>query len=129
MFRIYKPSHFLLTQEIYNEDPLSWLMKRREEANYRNAKFWEPNIPKHFEQIVRFGVRKVIRHYMTDSLNSSLFDPEHAILAYPLTVLQCAYIKSRNFKKLNYTKKESKYLRNLFKDQHGRIPEIYALIN
>ncbi|MCP4699349.1 MAG: hypothetical protein GY862_21255 [Gammaproteobacteria bacterium] len=129
IFSIHAPSHFLLSQKIDSEQPLSWLINRREEANYRNARFCEPGIPKHFEKIVELGIRNAIQCYMKDSLNLLLFDPEHAILSYPLMVLQCSYIEFRKFDTLNYTEREYKYLRTLLRDQDGPIPEIYRLID
>lgn len=40
----------LISQNIEYVDPLDWLMTKREEANYKVAKFQEPNNPKHFQK-------------------------------------------------------------------------------
>jgi hypothetical protein len=127
-FSIHIPSHFLLSQLIESENPLNWLMNKREEANYRRARFFEPNPPRHFEKIMHVGIRNVINAYMTDSSVLYLFDPDHAILSYPLRALQFAYTQLKLFNHLKYTEEEMKYLKNLFRDKRGPIPEIYEMI-
>ncbi|MCC6555963.1 MAG: hypothetical protein IT372_23630 [Polyangiaceae bacterium] len=86
-FRAAIPSHWLLTQQIDYEDPLDWLVSRREEANYRHARFSEPEPPPHFEQAHRCGVRRLVGMYL-DPKNALLaFDADHAIISFPLAVV------------------------------------------
>jgi len=117
----------LLSQQIGLEQPLEWLMNKREEANYKIPKFPEPEVPKHFEKVVTFGVRKVVKDYLSDTLDLYLFDPDHAILAYPLTVIQLACNKVSN-SGTTFTRNDITYLCNLFKDKQGKIPDIYNLL-
>src|ERR1035437_959569 len=50
-FRLYRKSSVLISQQIGTEDPFTWLMARRESANYKNPKFCEPSAPPHFKLI------------------------------------------------------------------------------
>lgn len=77
--------HPLLSQKIGLEEPLDWLMRRREEANYTGV-FSEPLAPPHFERIHASGIRKSIEAYLDDSLYT--FDPDHAMIAFPLATIQ-----------------------------------------
>jgi hypothetical protein len=126
-FRNRNPEHFLLSQEIDFEDPLIWLMNKREEANYKAAKFCEPDIPKHFQQIIKFSLRKAIKEYLLDSSSLYTFDADHAILAYPLKTIQLVYEKTLTTNNFCFKNDEIKYLRKLFRDKNGPIPEIYNL--
>lgn len=119
---------FLLSQQIDLEDPLEWLMERREEANYKNARFCEPNIPPHFKKIVDFGLRQSLKEYILDNSGLYVFDPDHAILAYPLKTLQILYAKIVSPGGFTFRDDEVSYLCQLFSDQHGPIPEMSNII-
>lgn len=81
-------THPILSQPIDSQLALTWLTFRREEANYKIAKFIEPNTPSHFAKIKDIGVRQAIGAYV-QPINSALaFDQDHAILAYPILTLQ-----------------------------------------
>jgi hypothetical protein len=127
-FRKRQPEHFLLSQQIALKDPLDWLVDKREEANYRNARFCEPNVPKHFEKIINYGLRQSIKVYLRDSSDLYVFDPDHAILAYPLRSLQLVYKKMLTVPNFHLKDDEVKYLCQLFHDQNGPIPEMYHLL-
>jgi uncharacterized protein (UPF0332 family) len=77
----------ILSQDIGFERPLVWLRNQRELVNYRQAKFSEPNVPSLFAAVSKSKrIRTMIAAYMRD--NSYAFDPDHAILAYPIAVLK-----------------------------------------
>ncbi|MBD2690509.1 hypothetical protein [Anabaena catenula] len=118
----------LVSQQIELQEPLEWLMEKREQANYKNAKFYEPQVPKHFEKIINFGLRRVIHEYLSDPLNLYLFDPDHAILAYPLKTIQITYNKILATGNMAFVKDEIKYLCQLFSDDKGLIPDMYNLL-
>lgn len=118
----------LISQPIEYISPLDWLMNKREEANYRLAKFKEPNVPEHFQKIVDLDVRQALTAYLQDSSKIYLFDPDHAMVSYPLTTLQYAYDKLRGFNNLNFTDSEIRYLCSLFRDNRGPIPEAHKMI-
>lgn len=118
----------LLSQEIDLEKPLDWLMIKREEANYKIAKFYEPNIPEHFKKIAAFGVRQSIKEYLLDKSDLYLFDQEHAILAYPLRSIQLVYKKIRATGNFELQDDEINYLCQLFNDKNGPIPESHKML-
>lgn len=78
----------LLSQPIDSVSALSWLQERREEFNYTNAKFCEPTCPTCFRHLPTSGVRRLVGAYLADQSFSYAFDPEHAMLAYPIEVLK-----------------------------------------
>jgi hypothetical protein len=80
------PNSPLLSQPIDNLSPFDWLTTRREDANYNLARFIEPGESKYFPYLKKAGVRKLCVQYLQD--NSLAFDPDHALVAYPLLVLK-----------------------------------------
>jgi hypothetical protein len=118
----------LLSQYIGLQDPLEWLIERREEANYKTAKFLEPQVPRHFDKIIDHGLRRVIKEYLCDTSDLYMFDPDHAILAYPLRGIQIACKKLWMSGDFSLKSDEISYLCQLFNDQSGPIPEMHALL-
>jgi hypothetical protein len=118
----------LISQPIESQDPLEWLMEKREQANYKIAKFSEPQVPKHFEKIINSGLRRAIHDYLTDSLNLYLFQPDHAILAYPLKTIQITYNKILATGNMAFVEDELKYLCQLFHDDKGQISDMYNFL-
>jgi len=92
-FRRLMPSHFLLSQPVDQVEALDgfgWLLKKREDANYAIPRFCEPEIPEHYEQITRIGVRQAIAAYLDPAAGLLTFDKDHAIASFPLAVLRFA---------------------------------------
>ena len=121
-FSVRNIEYSLLSQEIDLQPPLDWLMGKREIANYKNSRFWEPGVPDYFKKIFDIGIRKSINGYFTD-FDLYAFDPEHAILAYPIKSLKIAYelLDARGKK---WEIDDKKYIMNLFKDNNGPLTEI-----
>ena len=82
------PGHLLVSQKIDLESALDWLMAKREAANYLRARFNEPAFPEGFDFLISRGLRKTLETYINDLKWLYTFDPDHAIVAYPLRVLQ-----------------------------------------
>lgn len=80
-------TNVLLSQTVGLEKPLSWLIERREFANYGQATFGEPTIPSHFARLVETGLRRSLEAYVGPDSLMYAFDPDHAMLAYPIAVL------------------------------------------
>lgn len=127
-FRVRNRDSYLLSQQIGFDDPLDWLMSKREEANYKNAKFNEPDIPKHFKLIVQSGIRRSVNEYLRDKVGTYLFDPDHAILAYPLFTLKRTYERCRLLGIETNTNEEIGYVTKLFSDAQGPVPEVHNLL-
>lgn len=117
------PHHPLMAQPIGLDLPLVWLRDRRVEANYTNRGFGEPHAPEHFEQVELTGVRQAIEAYLADR-GEYLFDPDHAMLAFPLKALQ---LTGREMvrKKLELEEGRSRFLQTVaFKDKMGPIAKL-----
>lgn len=123
-FRSRAIAPFLLSQTIDLSDPLTWLTERREEANYKNPKFCEPTVPQHFEKVVDTGIRISLKEYLSDTSGLYLFDPDHAMLAYPVSGLRVILQKVASVQAFMFTSNEVSYLCGLFNDRLGPIPEI-----
>lgn len=117
--------HSLLSQDISLVQPLDWLIEKRESANYKNSRFSEPITPDHFKKILDIGLRKSINAYVVDP-DTYAFDPDHAILAYPIKTLKIAYSLLEKEGK-SWSNDEKKYISSLFKDESGPITEIYKM--
>lgn len=128
-FRVSKLAPALLSQQIGLEDPLTWLIARREDANYNLVKFIEPAIPDHFREIDQAGIRRAIRAYVTDSAYTYAFDPDHAILAYPIEILKEVLRQLRAHPSgYDLPSDERRYLASLYLDDQGPLPEAERLL-
>ncbi|MCH7827643.1 MAG: HEPN domain-containing protein [Bacteroidetes bacterium] len=78
---------FLLTNRIGDETVYEWLMKRREQVQYRERVFHEPNTPSFWNHIVKkineISLNNIIQEYIDDNYILS-FQEEHACLAVPI---------------------------------------------
>jgi uncharacterized protein (UPF0332 family) len=88
MFAQKNPGHALISQQIDLVDAVDWLVEKREAANYRTARFSEPDCDPAFEQLISNGFRRTINAYLSESTFLYVFDPDHAVVAYPLCALQ-----------------------------------------
>lgn len=119
----------LLSQQIGLQDPLSWLIERREDANYNLVKFTEPVTPDHFREIDRIGLRRAVRAYVTDTTFIYAFDKDHAILAYPIEILK-EVLKQVRMHPLGYDLPidDRRFLASLYLDAMGPLPEAERLL-
>ena len=80
-------SDLLLSQQIDSTNSYDWMMNRREQINYRERQFNEPNHSFFWNYLVaekRNGkMEKLIRDYIVDSF-VLCFQEEHAVLAIPI---------------------------------------------
>lgn len=127
LFKESNKRHFLLSQPIDMVDAPDWLVDRREEANYKNGKFYDPSPPVYFEKIVDMGVRKAIDAYAADTVALYCFDSDHAVLAYPLAVLSemCRMLRARVAVRLAVG--DTDFLRRSAKDQSGGLPALHRI--
>lgn len=127
-FEAVLPRNPLLSQPIGSLGSLMWLMQRREEVNYTNARFCEPNVPKHFEMIAREGVRKSISAYAHDNSYLYTFDPQHAMLSLPIEALkQVLRQLSAGGAGYSLNAEEYKYIASLYFDKSGPLSDVVAL--
>ena len=89
LFRRKYSHHLLLSQTVEEINAPTWLAKIRETAQYGN-KTADPDVPRCFARAKQYGVRRVMETYLADSNLLYAFDPEHAVIAYPLQLLVMA---------------------------------------
>jgi hypothetical protein len=118
-----------LSQDIAGENPLDWIRERREEANYWHARCPEPVAPSCMKICERYGIRRLVTDYLSDTRFTYAFDPDHAMLAYNLLLWrhlrdeleragQFAVIEDEDFT----------YLRSLFSDRDGPLGPMQQLL-
>ena len=78
----------MLTQQIELKDAVDWLMDKRESANYGDPRFSEPDSRSELQFIAGRGIRQTLNAYLADMSSLYVFDPDHAMVAYPLRALQ-----------------------------------------
>jgi hypothetical protein len=117
----------LLSQPIGGEPALGWLMDRRENANYKQGRFGDPDVPPHFARVSQIGFRRAINAYLGDASSLYTFDPDHAMIAFPAAVLLRARteLKSQN---LQVDVEGGKFLTALGRDKDGRIAGLDRLL-
>lgn len=129
LFRHHKLEPFLLSQPIGVEDPLDWLTNLREDANYKIARFIEPNIPKHFITLSQIGIRRACQAYLSDKTAIYLFDPDHAILAYPLELLERTFSEFKVHNLSAQKKEDMAFMQALFSDEKGPMAHVLKLFS
>jgi hypothetical protein len=101
-------------------------MKRREEANYKLARFPDPQAHEHFETIVETGLRRAIAAYIHDDAYLYTFDPDHAMLALPVEALKLA-MADRNLA-INADTDMQRFLRSVYSDRDGALADCLRLL-
>lgn len=81
-------SHSVLLGQIDAFPAQTWLMNLRETANYRTAKFPDPMVPDCLSTLDTLGLEKAIRTYSEDTSMLYTFDPDHAVVAFPLECIR-----------------------------------------
>lgn len=113
IFKKHFAGNVLLSQDIGYTSPLDWLTAMRENANYKESKFCEPNLPDLFKKIMGSGLYLAIDEYFKDKSYLYAFDPDHAMLAYPLAVLVHADIEISSTIPFKYSRADALFLRKL----------------
>jgi hypothetical protein len=127
-FKQYRSSSALLSQQIGAEDPFNWLMARRESANYRDAKFCDPGAPSHFKFVENHGVRRLVNDYVADDTHLFTFDPDHAMLAFPIAALKLLQSELEKSPIGKMSQVDSEYLASQAFDIKGPIAELRKLL-
>jgi hypothetical protein len=117
----------IFSQPIAGMHPVEWMRERREEANYWHSRLIEPRVPDQMKMVHQNGLRRLVTAYLSDML-SFAFDPDHAIIAYPMLVWKRLreQISAQSGTVLN--EDEQSYLRSLFVDNAGLLTAMWALL-
>lgn len=129
LFRRHNLDPLILSQPIGFEDPLDWLMNLREEANYKTPRFTEPDTPEHFIKLSKIGIRKACHAYLSDTTAVYLFDPDHAILAYPLILLERSFIEFQTRGVCVQKKDDMIFMQGLFSDDKGPLSNVIKILS
>ena len=129
IFRKAYSGHELLSQQIDLTEPLCWLLIKREQANYRNAGFPEPEVPPFFKSADQIGIRRAIETYLADTNHFYTFDPDHAIFALPLRTLTLLRNKLVSLGKLSIDEKRARFVIGVMSDKKGRIAGLERLVH
>ncbi len=116
----------ILSQDIAGQAPLDWLMGRREDANYKVGRFTDPSPPRHFFAVASQGNRRVINEYLADSSFLYTFDPDHAMIAFPLLALVRAREQLMRHN-IVIDPSDRRFLQTLARDRSGAIPALMQL--
>jgi hypothetical protein len=76
-----------LSQEISQQSPLEWLEEKRNIASYKIAPFPDPEVSVHFTRFSGAS-RKHVAAYLSDETLLYAFDPDHAVIAFPLLMIR-----------------------------------------
>jgi hypothetical protein len=120
------PNHPLVSQQIDLEDPVDWIVAKRESANYGDPRFSEPDSRDELEYVAAHGLRKVLAGYVAEPSLLYVFDPEHAMIAYPLRALQLIGDQVLAVSPLVPSEAEKLFLRRHCKDNSGLYSFIVA---
>jgi hypothetical protein len=121
-FQVRNPSHLLISQKIDVDEAIDWMMHRREYANYAQSRFGEPECCTEFDYLSQHGLRRTLNAYLNDTKLMYAFDPDHAIIAYPLCVLRAVGGALSMSGRLTISDEERVFLRNSVRDERGSLP-------
>lgn len=124
-----RPADVLLSQHIGTDPPLDWLLQRREEANYIQPRFTEPDPPSHFLSVEREGLRKLLNAYARDATSVYTFDEDHAMLAFPIRLLSLVAKTFRARSREPLTASDLAFLRQKCRDASGTISHLIQLFS
>ncbi|MEQ1685287.1 MAG: hypothetical protein ABL916_16695 [Burkholderiaceae bacterium] len=128
-FALHRASSPLLSQLIGVTDPFEWLVSLREAANYRLPKFSEPDAPDHFKFVARFGVRRLLSEYLADDAHHYTFDPDHAMLAFPVATLRETMAQLRTVTGAGLSQSDCSVIGGQCFDRQGPIAEMRKLLS
>jgi hypothetical protein len=97
-------------------------MNKREAVNYRKARFSEPDGGEEFDFVNKYGLRKALQAYLNESSSLYVFDPDHAIISYPLRALQKVgdHLLTAAIHP-TLSKEEKHFLQSLASDKDGKL--------
>jgi hypothetical protein len=128
-FRRLFPSDAVVTGVIDVTPALQWMKHRREEANYHTERFGDPACPWHFNRVERSPLRRLLSTYLNDNSYQWEFDPDHATIALPLSVLvrQRTRLDSKGIK-VSVSQAEARFLRDSSQDSQGPVNDVLRAI-
>lgn len=102
-------------QPVAGQDVASWLIGSRNSANYTIARFPDPEPTTVLESVAKNGVRRSLQAYVEDDSQLYPFDPDHAMMAYPVAVAK----ELISAEPPDFSDADEGHLSALFRDQAG----------
>jgi len=118
--------HPLVSQQIDLIDAVEWMVERRESANYRDVRFSEPNHQPALKYVIESGLRRTLNAYLAETSTLYVFDPDHALVAYPLRALQLIGNQLASAGVIEVSKDEQEFLKSRTRDQSGNLPALLS---
>jgi hypothetical protein len=115
-----------VSQQIALEDAVDWLIHRREFANYGQTPFSEPECGHELNYVAEKGLRKVLNAYVSESTFLYVFDPDHAMLAYPLRALQLIGAILMSAAPVELNEEQMGFLKAHARDNLGSLPVLLS---
>ncbi len=125
-FERQNPGHPLVSQQIDLFDPVDWLVEKRESANYLEVKFSEPNPQPALKHVAENGLRRTLNAYLSEASTLYVFDPDHALVAYPLRSLQLIGLQLARAGVIQVSEEEQEFLRSKTRDQSGNLSALLS---
>lgn len=110
-------------QQIGTETVPQWLIAQRTQANYRETRFPDPNPSECTRYIAGNRLRRTLTGYIDDSAFLYAFDPDHAILAYPIALARVLVA----IEQVRLSAEERLHLNTLFRDDAGDLSFLHPL--
>lgn len=94
------PNDYLLSNHIDGKSAYDWLMDKREDVNYRDRVFREPEAPEFWETIeqeLSLGtIEQIVDKLATDVQGLYCFQPDYAVLSIPIKRIENTVNAMRN---------------------------------
>lgn len=123
LYKSFVPDGVINSQPLDGIHAFDWIATRREDVNYREIRFLDPIVPSWFSNIDAYGVRRVIRDYLSDP-SLYAFDVAHAMVALPLAAMQEEARSTLKFVGLGLAPDDAAILKGLFADRSGPIQNL-----
>ncbi|WP_157374693.1 hypothetical protein [Burkholderia ubonensis] len=92
---IFDQSDALISNLVDGEQPFAWMMEMRNIANYRLARFPDPEFPLDITSKIGFVdealLERIVGDNIADSAHTLMFQPEHAWIAIPVKQIIAAH--------------------------------------
>ena len=123
----HQKNSILFSQLIGIDDPYTWLMTNREMVNYTIPRFCEPDPPAHFKFISGREIRQLIGAYIKDNIHLYTFDPDHAMLAFPMAALKLLLADFKALSIQGLSRENLIHITSQVSDRNGPIPDFQRL--
>jgi hypothetical protein len=110
--------HFVpkLAGQLIGTSPVwEWLIARRNDSNYTGGRFPDPKPRSCTEFVARNDIRLTVQAYVDDQTLLYAFDPDHAILAFPIELAKSL----RDSYSPNLLSEDLSHLNSLFRTKQG----------